>query len=71
MTEDRAVDRLLAHLRGQVAALRRLERDGAAPEEVAERKRLILRLQEYLAYAVRELLEAQRSSPGLATDPVQ
>jgi hypothetical protein len=59
MTDDRALDRLMAHLRGQVADLRRLEREGAPPEEVEERKRLILRLQEYLAHAVRDLLDAR------------
>jgi hypothetical protein len=57
MTDERALDRLMAHLRGQVAELRRLERAGAPPEEVAERKRLIVRLQEYLSYAVRDLLD--------------
>ncbi|HEY1590798.1 MAG TPA: hypothetical protein VGF81_03335 [Solirubrobacteraceae bacterium] len=59
MTDDRALDRLMAHLRGQVADLRRLEREGAPREEVEERKRLILRLQEYLAHAVRDLLDAR------------
>ena len=49
MTDERTLERLIAHLRGQVAELRRLEREGAAPEEVAQRKRLILRLQEHLA----------------------
>ena len=52
-----------AHLRRQVAEVRRLERTGAAPEDIAERKRLILRLQERLAYAVRDLLGGQRTSP--------
>ena len=66
MTDERALDRLIAHLRGQVAELRRLEQDGAAPEEVAERKRLILRLQEHLSYAVRDLLRVQRDLAGLA-----
>ena len=63
MTDERTLDRLMAHLRAHVAELRQLERAGAAPEEVADRKRLILRLQENLAYAVRELLRAQRTSP--------
>jgi len=39
MTDERTLDRLIAHLRGQVAELRRLERDGAPPEDIAERKR--------------------------------
>lgn len=60
MTSERTLDRLLAHLRGQVAELRRLERTGAAREEVAERKRLILRLQQHVAYAVRDLVGAPR-----------
>lgn len=57
MTDQRTLDRLIAHLRGQVTELRRREREGAAPEEIAERKRLILRLQERLAYVVRQLVE--------------
>ena len=63
MINERTLDRLMAHLRGQVAELRRLERNGAAPDEVAERKRLILRLQEHLAYAVRHLLGGPRTAP--------
>jgi hypothetical protein len=63
MTEERTLDRLIAHLRGQVAELRRLERDDAGADEVAERKRLILRLQEHLAYAVRDLLSVHGPSP--------
>jgi hypothetical protein len=62
MTDQRTLDRLIAHLRGQVAELRRLEGDGAAPEDFAERKRLILRLQERLAYVVRDLVNVQRTS---------
>ena len=64
MTDSRTLDRLIAHLRGQVAELRRLEDEGGAPEEIAERKRLILRLQERLAYAVRDVLNPQRVSPA-------
>ncbi|HET6868332.1 MAG TPA: hypothetical protein VFH80_20620 [Solirubrobacteraceae bacterium] len=60
MTDQRTLDRLIAHLRGQVAELRQLERRGAAPEEVAERKRLILRLQEHLAHAVRDWVAVDR-----------
>ena len=41
--------RLITHLRTHVAELRRLEREGAVADEVAERKRLILQLQEHLA----------------------
>jgi hypothetical protein len=63
MTDERTLDRLLAHLRGQVAELRRLEREGGEPRDVAERRRLVLRLQDQLAYVVRELLNPQRPSP--------
>lgn len=64
MTDQRTVDRLIAHLRGQVAELRRLQGEGAAPEEIAERKRLILGLQDRLSYVIRDLLRAQKTSPG-------
>jgi hypothetical protein len=64
MTDERTLHRLMAHLRAHVAELRQLERAGVASEEVADRKRLILRLQEQLAYAMREHLRAQRTSPA-------
>jgi hypothetical protein len=64
MTDERTLDRLIAHLRAHVAELRRLERDGAEPAEVAERRRLIMRLQNQLAYAVRDLLTARPTSPA-------
>jgi hypothetical protein len=63
MTDQRTLDRLLAHLRGQVAELRRLEGEGAALDDIAERRRLILRLQDRLSYVVRDLLAVQRTSP--------
>jgi len=63
MTDQRTLDRLIAHLRGQVSELRRLEREGAAAEDLAERKRLILRLQERLSHTVRDLLNVRRTSP--------
>jgi hypothetical protein len=56
MTGERTLNRLIAHLRTHVSELRRLERAGAKSEEVAERKLLIMRLQDHLAYAVRDLL---------------
>jgi hypothetical protein len=56
MTDERSVDRLMTHLRANVAEVRRLELAGADQAEVEERKRLIFRLQEQLAYAVRDLL---------------
>jgi hypothetical protein len=49
MTDERILDRVIAHLRGHVAELRRLERGGAEAEEIAERKQLIVRLKEHLA----------------------
>jgi hypothetical protein len=64
MTTEAALDRLLAHLRGHVAELRRLEREGAEPAELADRKRLILGLQERLAYVVRDLLGVPRAAPA-------
>ena len=63
MTDQRTLDRLIAHLRGQVAELRRLEVQGASPEDIAERKSLIVRLQERLAYVVRDLVNVQWTSP--------
>jgi hypothetical protein len=50
---DRMLERITKHLRGHVAQLRRLERDGAAPEELEERRALIARLQIELAALVR------------------
>ena len=35
MTNQRTLDRLIAHLRGQVAELRRREAEGATSEEIA------------------------------------
>jgi hypothetical protein len=64
MTDERTLNRLMAHLRGQVSELQRLERDGAGPEELADRRRLILRLQDHLAHAVRDLLSGPRISPS-------
>ena len=63
MTDERTLDRLIVHLRGQVAELRRLEREGGEPGDVAERKRLVLRLQDQLAYVVHELLNPRHPSP--------
>ena len=63
MTGERTPDRLIAHLRGPLAELRRPQRAGAAPEEVAERKRLILRLQKHFAYTVRDVLGVPRTAP--------
>ena len=38
MTDERTLDRLIAHLRGQVAELRRLENEWAEPADIAERR---------------------------------
>ena len=64
MIDERTLDRLLTHLRAQVAEARRLEREGANPAEVEEHKRLVFRLQQQLAYAVRDLLTPRRRAPG-------
>lgn len=67
MTDERTLDRLIAHLRAHVAEARRLELEGAERTEIEERKRLILRLQQQLAYAVRDLLAVDRKArPGRA-----
>ena len=63
MTDQRTLDRVIAHLRGQVTELRRLEGEGAEPEDMAQRKRLILTLQARLAYIVRDLLHVHPTSP--------
>jgi hypothetical protein len=63
MTDERTLERLMGQIRGEVAELRRLERNGAPPEEVAERRRLFLSLQERFAYAVRDVLSGTRTSP--------
>jgi uncharacterized coiled-coil protein SlyX len=62
MTGDRMLDRLMAHLRAHVAELRRLEREGAGPHELAERRQVIAKLQDHLAYAVRDVLRRNQAS---------
>jgi hypothetical protein len=64
MTDERTLDRLIAHLRAQVAEARRLEGAGADPAEVEDHKRLVYRLQRQLAYAVRDLLTTKPKPPG-------
>jgi len=63
MTDERTLERVMAHLRGQVAELRRRDHEGAAPAELAERRRLILGLQDRLAGVVRDLLDAGEPWP--------
>ena len=62
MTDSRELERVIAELREQVAQLRRLEREGAPREELSGRRRLIARLQDDLAYTVRDLLDPPRPS---------
>jgi hypothetical protein len=62
VTDERTPDRLIVRLRRHVVELRRLEQEGAPQEEVAKRRYLITRLQERLAYAVRDLLGPPRPS---------
>jgi hypothetical protein len=53
---------MIAHLRSHVAELRRLEQEGAGPQELAERRRLIAQLHSHLADAVRDVLSPHRPS---------
>ena len=62
MTDERTLDRLIAHLRAHVAEARRLELEGADQTEIDERRRLIWRLQQQLAYAVRDALTVDRKA---------
>jgi hypothetical protein len=64
MTDERTLERLIAHLRAHVAELRRLRQEGADRAEVEERERLIVRLQERLGYAVRDVVAPRRTSPA-------
>ena len=63
LADRRKLDRLMTQLRRQVTELRRLEREGSPQEEVVQRRRLIMRLQDDLATAVRDLLSPPRA-PG-------
>jgi hypothetical protein len=64
MTDERTLDRLIAHLRAHVAELRRLKQEGADRAEVEDRERLVVRLQEHLAYAVRDVVTMRPTSPA-------
>jgi hypothetical protein len=46
---DRALARITAHLRAHVAELRRLERSGAGPSEIEERRQVIAALKGHMA----------------------
>jgi hypothetical protein len=54
IADRRALEPLVRHLRAHVADLRRLEAEGAEPAVLAERRGLISRLQDQLAFAVRD-----------------
>jgi hypothetical protein len=58
VTDERAIERLIVHLRAQVAELRRMERDGASSRDIEQSRRMVLRLKGYLADAVVELVSA-------------
>ena len=53
---DRTLERITTHLRAQVAELRRLERAGAAADELEEHRRVIAGLQAHMAGLVRGAL---------------
>ena len=38
MTHERTLDRLMVHIRAHVPELRRMEQEGANPDEVEERR---------------------------------
>jgi hypothetical protein len=57
---DRLLERITTHLRAHVGELRRLERAGADPGELDERRELIARLQSHLAGLVRSTLAPPR-----------
>jgi hypothetical protein len=65
VTDERAIERLIVHLRAQVAELRRMERDGASTRDIEQSRRMVLRLKSYLADAVVELV----SVPPVALAP--
>jgi hypothetical protein len=56
VSDERTLNRVIAHLRAQVAELRRMEREGTATEEIEERRRHVARLQDQLARVALELL---------------
>jgi hypothetical protein len=62
MTDERTLQRLIVHLRAQVAELRRMERDGASVEDIEQSRRSIARLKGYLADAAVELLSAPQTA---------
>jgi hypothetical protein len=57
-------DRITTRLRGHVAELRSLERAGAAPADLEERRAVIARLQTELAALVRSRLPPTRDPLG-------
>jgi hypothetical protein len=61
---DRRLERITTHLRAHVAELRRLERAGGTPREVAERREVIARLQSQLAGLVKAAVAPARDPVG-------
>jgi hypothetical protein len=61
---DRSLERITTHLRAHVAELRRLERAGAAPGEIEERRAVIARLQGQLAGLVKAAVTPARDPVG-------
>lgn len=61
---DRMLERVTAHLRVNVAELRRLERDRAPSGQIDERRRVVSRLQAQLAELVKGALGPPRSPHG-------
>jgi hypothetical protein len=69
MTDQHTLDHVIAHLRTRVAELRRREREGAPIDELEDRRRLILRLQQQLAHSVVELLDGPAGRQLANPDP--
>ena len=58
MSTESMLDRIIAHLRAQVAELRTLEQAGVDPRELEQRRTRIAHLQEHLAGIVRDAIGA-------------
>jgi hypothetical protein len=59
VSRESPIERVIAHLRAQVAELRRMEQAQAGAEEIEERRRAILELQEVLSRVVLDRLGAR------------
>lgn len=60
---DRPLEQITTQLRAHVAELHRLERVGAASDQLEERRKLIARLQGQLAELVRSAVAAPSARP--------